>query len=899
MIKKYIFLYAVSMLLAFTASAQSTVTLTSSTGAITLSDGQTLTGTGGAETHVTIANGATITLSGVTISNITEDNSHRWAGITCAGDATIILANGTTNTVVGGGWGAGIFIPNGYTLTIKGSGTLIARGYNKSAGIGANAGVNCGNIVIEDGVITATGGDHGAGIGSCEGYNSSVSTCGNITITGGSITATGGRSAAGIGSGYDYTTCGNILISGGTITAKGGYEGAGIGSGSCDYIDEQSKCGNITITGGTITSTKGEYAKNSIGVGGSKASCGTVTIGGAVGAISTSPYTITVIPATYSIIFNANGGSGSMSNQIINVNITTPLTRNSFTRDGYYFTGWSNTADGDVDYVNGQSVTDLAASDDTKTLYAKWVSKENLPAGIQVDADYLENQTGFYYVNMPINAATTTVNISDFKYFPFKIYDDGGKDKNATRSNGYLTIYPPLGYNVNLDGKVLAKKMQYNTLLTVFDGNNANASQLGKFNSSNSISVSSTGSSITIFFDIGNEDVEGLELIATTSIINYSIIYNVTDGATFATDNPTSYTVISDAFTLENPTKEGYEFVGWVIDEQTTPTKTVTFPKGSTGNKVFTTVFKKELGALTLYYYGNRITAEIQGDFINTSSEDKSLVISESKTVDKVTFKRSFTAGIPATIMLPFGFTPNKNIGSFYTLESVKYEGGEWIAKTSVAVTSVKANTPYIFKAANDLTELSFEDEDKDDDEVGITLQPTSDIKENPNGDWTLHGVYEKTMLYGNDQINYGFAGKDVKDEGISVGDFIRAGQGVWADPMRCYLTYKDGELTKAATVLPDRIRVVFPDEVEEEPSNTEIITPVTETVKETGVKVWSFNKLIIIESQPDTDYTIVDLSGRILKTGVTHSTHEEVTLGNNAGIVIVNINGKAFKVNL
>ena len=300
-------------------------------------------------------------------------------------------------------------------------------------------------------------------------------------------------------------------------------------------------------------------------------------------------------------------------------------------------------------------------------------------------------------------------------------------------------------------------------------------------------------------------------------------------------------------------------------------------------------------GALTLTEYGNRTIAEIQGDFINTTSEDKPLEISKSRPVDKVIFKRSFTKGIPATIMLPFKFTANDNIGFFYTLKSVEYKNGEWTADLTQVTGELTANTPYIFKAKDKITEANYLTFNN------VELNSTSKINDNidANGDWTLHGVYQKTMLDGDGKFNYGFAGEKTED-GISVGDFIRAGDGVWADPMRCYLTYKDGELTtKAATVLPDRIRLVFPDEVEEEPSNTEIITPVTEITPESGVKVWSYNKLIVIESQPDTDYTIVDLSGRILKTGVTHSTREEVTLGHNAGIVIVNINGKAFKVNL
>ena len=99
-IQKIITHFAVLMLFASTASAQSTVTLSSSDEAVTLTDGQTLTGTGGAKTRVIIADGATITLSGVNIAF-----EKYVAGITCEGDATIILAAGTTNTVVSGSVG--------------------------------------------------------------------------------------------------------------------------------------------------------------------------------------------------------------------------------------------------------------------------------------------------------------------------------------------------------------------------------------------------------------------------------------------------------------------------------------------------------------------------------------------------------------------------------------------------------------------------------------------------------------------------------------------------------------------------------------------------------------------------------------------------------------------------
>ena len=108
----------------------------------------------------------------------------------------------------------------------------------------------------------------GAGIGGGNGGN-----CGNIVIESGSITATGGYNAAGIGTG-DNGTCGNILISGGTVKATGGYNAAGIGGGY------EGVCGSITITNGVkeVIAKKGINADCSIGKGNGNRSCGKVTI---------------------------------------------------------------------------------------------------------------------------------------------------------------------------------------------------------------------------------------------------------------------------------------------------------------------------------------------------------------------------------------------------------------------------------------------------------------------------------------------------------------------------------------------------------------------------------------------------------------------------------------------
>lgn len=206
---------------------------------------------------ITIADGAALTLDNVNIS------SESYC-IKCEGDATIILKDGSTNTLTCSDflsttnlntnpalWAGG----SGKTLTIKGTGSIVAKG-----------------------------GDYAAGIGSGNG-----GTCGNITITGGTITAEGGANAAGIGSGGGGT-CGTITITGGTITATGGSWAAGIGSGS------PGTCVAITIasTVSSVTATRGSFDKdapNSIGAGaGEGASCGTVTIDDVSGATSSSTF---------------------------------------------------------------------------------------------------------------------------------------------------------------------------------------------------------------------------------------------------------------------------------------------------------------------------------------------------------------------------------------------------------------------------------------------------------------------------------------------------------------------------------------------------------------------------------------------------------------------------------
>ena len=299
---------------------------------LTLVDGAVLTGTLDVANHpvkISIADGATVTLRNVTIEGVhVDDDTYKWAGITCLGDATIILEG--TNVVRGfHQYYPGIYVPEGKTLTIEGTasdkltatpwdgggtyyssgagiggggyelpcgnivikgGDIMAKAGNRSAGIGGGYNAAMGDITISGGKITATGGNNGAGIGTGDGGNKTGAVA-TITISGADteVTATGGSSGAGIGTGSGSENVA-ITINGGKITANGGNNGAGIGAGYnsiCEDIDinngdikaqggreaagigagsQQTECKNITISKGIVEATGGDFGAG-IGTG--------------------------------------------------------------------------------------------------------------------------------------------------------------------------------------------------------------------------------------------------------------------------------------------------------------------------------------------------------------------------------------------------------------------------------------------------------------------------------------------------------------------------------------------------------------------------------------------------------------------------------------------------------
>ncbi len=91
---------------------------------------------------------------------------------------------------------------------------------------------------------------------------------------------------------------------------------------------------------------------------------------------STTLYAVWTTSPVYTISFNANGGSGSMSSINLTQGSSTYLPANTFTYSGFTFAGWATSSTGSVIYNDQQGLTPTS----NLTLYAIWSASSSLIA---------------------------------------------------------------------------------------------------------------------------------------------------------------------------------------------------------------------------------------------------------------------------------------------------------------------------------------------------------------------------------------------------------------------------------------------------------------------------------------------------------------------------------------
>lgn len=217
----------------------------------------------------------------ITIRDVYIDagNSGKAAISVLNGGRTVLILEGT-NRVVSGARCAGIMTGGDSSeLTIRGGGSLDARGGDYGAGIGGALNSEVGTIRIESGTIFAYGGIGAAGIGGGNAAAAGMPSgggAGAVIISGGAVYAEGAESpeetnevsaygAAGIGGGYSGGIS-TIRILGGDVTAVGAAKAPCIGS---------TNISNITISGGTVRTRRkpDDVVKDAHEIGGYQDAC--------------------------------------------------------------------------------------------------------------------------------------------------------------------------------------------------------------------------------------------------------------------------------------------------------------------------------------------------------------------------------------------------------------------------------------------------------------------------------------------------------------------------------------------------------------------------------------------------------------------------------------------------
>ena len=237
-------------------------------------------------------------------------------------------------------------------------------------------------------------------------------------------------------------------------------------------------------------------------------------------------------------------------------------------------------------------------------------------------------------------------------------------------------------------------------------------------------------------------------------------------------------------------------FTGVTVNETKDETGNYVVTETTNGTLIITAKTVTDNNALTVTQDENGYYATFKG------SANDEVSIPEAITVKSVTLTRDFSNGKYATLMLPFSLNANEQTGqtltgaNIYQFVGVTKVNGQWIATMQTPTSPLQANTPYLVEPVTaNLTDgkLTF-----GLNGGTVTLQTGASNNNSTDTDWQFIGTYTR-LTYGTAPFSghvYGFASKDKTVNGVDVkaGEFVYAKEGAAVPPLRCFLTYKNGE---------------------------------------------------------------------------------------------------------
>ena len=220
---------------------------------------------------------------------------------------------------------------------------------------------------------------------------------------------------------------------------------------------------------------------------------------------------------TYSVRFNANGGSGSMSNQSFTYGESKALTANSFTNTGYTFLGWdTQIAGAEVVYTDKQSVSNLSSANGAVVdLYAVWAQTTftvSFRNGDNTAVRYIDSATGQTAALNDITASgSVTLDSALLK-------DSGGKHITPVKEGYVFTGWytTAAGANANNTALAFSHNTTINSSITLYAG----FTPIG--------TVTQENKDTYIRFGNVKQDLSGFELVG----VQLRTVYSETYGGT-------------------------------------------------------------------------------------------------------------------------------------------------------------------------------------------------------------------------------------------------------------------------------------------------------------------------------------------------------------------------------
>lgn len=282
---------------------------------------------------------------------------------------------------------------------------------------------------------------------------------------------------------------------------------------------------------------------------------------------------------TYTIAYNANGGSGTMTSTTAKYNGTMTLTANKFAKTGYTFTGWNaHRASDKTWYVKGmgwKTASQISANDYTKSVY-----KDGLSCNFS--SNWIKNgETNDTLTFYPVWEANT-----------LSVYFNAN---GATIDSDTYKLSNNLVYNKD-DGSKTVQTWTYNEKKK---NGLANAGTLGLSKTGHTFKGWGTSASGGTIFSQSDTDLVPTSINANIKTGNcsktlyaiwkpntYAVKYNA-NGGTGAPSAQTKTYGVALALSSVVPTRNGYTFAGWGTTSNAT---TANYQPGGnyTSNKAIT-----------------------------------------------------------------------------------------------------------------------------------------------------------------------------------------------------------------------------------------------------------------------------------------------------------------------